>query len=83
MDITMDAAAATLLCRSRMGTPLSMYPPGRLIFVRPIKSRMCKEWDAVWIQPEDIIGAPASREDCLRRWQLANRIRMLHHAAAA
>jgi hypothetical protein len=60
MDITMDAAAATLLCRSRMGTPLSMYPPGRLIFVRPIKSRMCKEWDAVWIQPEDIIGAPAS-----------------------
>jgi len=34
-----------------------MYPPGRLIFVRPIKFRKFKEWDAVWIQPEDIIGA--------------------------
>lgn len=35
---------------------MSMYPPGRVIFVRPIKTRKKKDWDAVWISPEDIIG---------------------------
>ncbi|KAL4421634.1 hypothetical protein ABPG75_010925 [Micractinium tetrahymenae] len=42
--------------RARIGQPLSMYPPGRLIFLRPIKTRVAKEWDAVWIRPEDIIA---------------------------
>lgn len=42
--------------RARIGQPLSMYPPGRIIFLRPIKTRVVKEWDAVWIQPEDIIA---------------------------
>uniref|UniRef100_A0A1D1ZLV4 sn-1-specific diacylglycerol lipase n=2 Tax=Auxenochlorella protothecoides TaxID=3075 RepID=A0A1D1ZLV4_AUXPR len=37
------------------GQPMSMYPPGRLIFVRPIKTRRKKAWDCVWISPEDII----------------------------
>lgn len=54
------AAPRHPLCRSRMGTPLSMYPPGRVLFLRPIKTRVWKEWDAVWIEPEDIIGVPAS-----------------------
>jgi hypothetical protein len=33
-----------------------MYPPGRVLFLRPIKTRQAKEWDAVWVQPEDLIG---------------------------
>lgn len=40
-----------------MGQPLSMYPPGRVLFLRPIKTRKQKEWDAVWIAAEDLIGA--------------------------
>lgn len=42
--------------RQSMGQPLSMYPPGRVLFLRPIKTQQTKEWDAVWIQPEDLIG---------------------------
>lgn len=41
--------------RLAMGQPMSMYPPGRIVFVRPIKSRREKHWDAVWISPEDLI----------------------------
>ena len=43
-------------CRARIGQPLSMYPPGRLLFLRPIKTRQHKEFDAVWITPQDLVG---------------------------
>ena len=36
--------------RTAMGQPLAMFPPGRLIFLRPIKTRRKREWDAVWIR---------------------------------
>lgn len=50
-----------LSCRVSGGQPMSMYPPGRLIFVRPIKTRRKKAWDCVWISPEDIIGKTGGR----------------------
>lgn len=43
--------------RARLGQPLSMYPPGRVLFLRPIKTRAAKEWEGVWIRPKDIVGA--------------------------
>ncbi|PRW60300.1 alpha beta-hydrolase isoform B [Chlorella sorokiniana] len=42
--------------RTSIGHPLPMYPPGRVIFLRPIKTRQSKSWQAVWINPEDIIA---------------------------
>lgn len=34
-----------------------MFPPGRCIFLRPLKSRASKQWEGVWVSPRDIIGA--------------------------
>ena len=44
-----------------------MYPPGRIIFLRPLKTlvgrrragsakRYEKGWDSVWVSPEELIG---------------------------
>ena len=43
-----------------------MYPPGRIIFLRPIKvrkkrksggeGRLEKKWDAVWVSPREVVG---------------------------
>lgn len=44
-----------------------MYPPGRIIFVRPLKTlvgrrhrggprRLQKGWDCVWITPKELIA---------------------------
>lgn len=42
---------------------MDMFPPGRIVFVRPIKQldehgRKAgpKQWDTVWIEPTEIIG---------------------------
>lgn len=52
---SLDVLSRYYESRVTMGQPMSMYPPGRVIFVRPIKTRKKKHWDAVWISPEDII----------------------------
>ncbi len=44
-----------------------MYPPGRVIFIRPLKQlvgqrhragprRLEKGWDAVWVTPKELIA---------------------------
>lgn len=44
-----------------------MYPPGRIIFVRPLKTlvgrrnrgvprRLIKGWDTVWVTPKELIA---------------------------
>ena len=41
---------------------MNMFPPGRIIFVRPLKQyddagkKVDTAWDSVWITPEEIIG---------------------------
>ena len=42
---------------------MDMFPPGRVVFVRPIKQvnprgrkRERKQWDTVWVQPTEIIA---------------------------
>jgi sn1-specific diacylglycerol lipase len=43
--------------RRRLGQPIEMYPPGKIIFLRPIKSgRGGRRWDAVFIAPEDLMN---------------------------
>lgn len=43
--------------RGRLGQPVGTYPPGKIIFLRPLKPRNAeKEWDAVYIAPEDLIA---------------------------
>ena len=58
-DIPPEAAAVLIKyyeSRRRMGQPVAMYPPGKIIFLRPIKSRRHRHWDAVFVAPEDLIG---------------------------
>jgi uncharacterized membrane protein YgcG len=62
-DIPGEAAAALLKyyeSRRRLGQPIEMYPPGKVIFLRPIKSQsrlgIKKTWDAIYIAPEDLMG---------------------------
>lgn len=52
----------------RRGKQMDMFPPGRVIFVRPLKTlvgrrggergpkRLVKGWDSVWISPEELIA---------------------------
>lgn len=51
----------------RRGKEMDMFPPGRVIFVRPLKTlvgrrhragpkRFEKGWDAVWITPQELIA---------------------------
>ncbi|BDA43045.1 probable Sn1-specific diacylglycerol lipase alpha [Coccomyxa sp. Obi] len=51
----------------RRGKEMDMFPPGRVIFVRPLKTlvgrrhragpkRFQKGWDAVWITPQELIA---------------------------
>jgi hypothetical protein len=42
--------------RRAQGQPVPMFPPGKVIFLRPIKTRRAKDWDAVHIAPEDLIS---------------------------
>lgn len=43
---------------------ISMYPPGRVIFMRPLKvpkrrgptRKIEKRWDAVWVTPEQLMS---------------------------
>jgi len=48
--------------RARLGAPVKLYPPGRLVFLRPHHQHKSNNksskrvWDAVWIAPEDIIA---------------------------
>ena len=54
------------LAQERKGRALNMYPPGRIIFLRPIKVRkkrkhggegkLVKRWDAVWVSPREVVG---------------------------
>lgn len=58
-DIPPEAAAMLLKyyeSRRRMGQPVAMYPPGKIIFLRPMKARRRRHWDAVYVAPEDLIG---------------------------
>ena len=47
---------------STLGLQIGLYPPGRQIFLRRFKAQSQPKhpedvsWDAVWIQPEEIIG---------------------------
>ena len=49
----------------RRGREMDMYPPGRVIFVWPLKTlvgrrgpRRCTEkgWDTVWVTPQELIA---------------------------
>ena len=48
--------------REVKGNAMNMFPPGRIIFVRPLKQydgdgkKVGQEWDTVWITPEEIIS---------------------------
>lgn len=43
--------------RGRLGQPVGTYPPGKVIFLRPLKSQNAeKQWDAVYVAPEDLIA---------------------------
>lgn len=50
--------------REEKGKAMDMFPPGRIVFVRPIKQvdasghkqKSTKHWDAVWVQPTEIIA---------------------------
>ncbi len=55
------------MAQERKGRALNMYPPGRIIFLRPIKVRkrrksgeeghkIEKRWDAVWVSPREVVG---------------------------
>ena len=58
-----------------------MYPPGRIIFLRPIKVRkkrksgeeghkIEKRWDAVWVSPREVVGEGilvSKRVSCIGR----------------
>lgn len=54
------------MAQERKGRALNMYPPGRIIFLRPIKVRkkrkhggegkLVKRWDAVWVSPREVVG---------------------------
>lgn len=47
---------------STLGLEVGLYPPGKQIFLRRFKKQSQPKhaedvcWDAVWIQPEEIIG---------------------------
>lgn len=47
---------------SNLGLEVGLYPPGKQIFLRRFKKQSQPKqaedvsWDAVWIQPEEIIG---------------------------
>lgn len=59
-DIPIEAGVALVRyyeSRQRLGQPVSTYPPGKVIFLRPIKTcRGVKHWDAVYIAPEDLVA---------------------------
>lgn len=42
--------------RRKVGRPIKMMPPGKLVFLRPSKLRKQKQWDGVWIAAEDLVG---------------------------
>ena len=53
------------MAQDRKGRGLNMYPPGRVIFMRPFKvlkrdregaDSYRKKWDAVWVSPREVIG---------------------------
>lgn len=58
------------MAQERKGRALNMYPPGRIIFLRPIKvakrkhgedgketsRKIVKRWDAVWVSPREVVG---------------------------
>lgn len=57
------------MAQERKGRALNMYPPGRIIFLRPIKiakrkhgedgevtKKIIKRWDAVWVSPREVVG---------------------------
>lgn len=49
--------------REIKGRAMDMFPPGRIVFIRPIKQvdehgkkKGHRGWDTVWVQPMEIIG---------------------------
>lgn len=46
--------------RRKLGQPVPMFPPGRVLFLRPMKVRrglsLMRTWDAVYVAPEDLIS---------------------------
>ena len=68
MDYSCACDCRYHLAQERKGRALNMYPPGRIIFLRPIKVRkkrksgeegkgkLVKKWDAVWVSPREVIG---------------------------
>ena len=53
------------MAQDRKGRGLNMYPPGKVIFMRPLKvlkrgreggDSYRKKWDAVWVSPREVIG---------------------------
>lgn len=68
-EIVPVSRAVLRLCRyyrsvERRERDIAMYPPGRVIFLRPLKvlkkrgpaRRMEKRWDAVWVTPEQLMA---------------------------
>ena len=69
--------------REMKGRAMDMFPPGRIVFIRPIKQvdekghQNEKHWDTVWVQPTEIIAegilispkaCPAACS-CLHAWR--------------
>ena len=61
----MHAWARYYKSTERRGREMDMYPPGRIIFVRPLKTlvgrrghgrRLEKGWDTVWVTPQELIA---------------------------
>ena len=48
--------------REVKGDAMNMFPPGNIIFVRPLKQydgegkKLDMAWDTVWVTPEEMIG---------------------------
>jgi hypothetical protein len=63
----MRARAARRYYKSteRRGREMDMYPPGRVMFIRPLKTlvgrrgpgrRSERGWDTVWVTPQELIA---------------------------
>ena len=69
-ELTGSTSCRYHMAQERKGRALNMYPPGRIIFLRPIKvvkrkrdeqsgeisKKLVKRWDAVWVSPREVVG---------------------------
>lgn len=68
--------------RRRLGQPVPMYPPGRVVFLRPLKARQARQWDAVFVAPEDLIGEGILVSPTMLKDHLCSRVNEALESAA-